>query len=138
MGSTSPDEMLRKSDMGEPAINLACSGETPRMNTDLDDMIRTPMKYNENQRNTAGQEEDGLDCDLGSKDGEDSKLPKVMKVSNSLKDLADAGKDKSDAAATTKQGYVDDYVKGGDKDGVMDREKLSRRDAFSRGVAGHF
>ena len=36
-----------------------------------------------------------------------------------------------DAAATTKQKHVDDYVGGGDKDGVVDREKLSRRDVVS-------
>ena len=148
MGSACP-EMLRKSNTGKPAMNSASSGETPKTDTDLNNMIRTPTNYNKNQRNTAGQEEDGSDCDLGPKGREDSELPKVMKVSNSLKDLADAGKDERDAAgyglrvmateadlgshtnpdatATTWQEHVDDCVGGGDKDGVMDQRKLSRR-----------
>ena len=98
MGSASTDEMLRESDTGKRAMNSASSGETPKMDTDLNNMIRTPTNYNKNQRNTAGQEEDGSDCDLGPKGREDSELPKVMKVSNSLEELADAGKDERDAA----------------------------------------
>ena len=82
----------------ELLADSASPDETPRTDTDLDAMIRTPTIYDENQRSTAGQEEDGSDCDLEPKDGEDSELPKAMKVSNSLEDLPDAGKDKRDAA----------------------------------------
>ena len=36
-----------------------------------------------------------------------------------------------EAAATTKQEHVDDYVGGGDGGGVVDRKRLSRRDVVS-------
>ena len=119
-------------------------------------MTRTPTNYDESQQSTTGQEGGGSDCDLELKDGVDSELPKVTKVSNSLEGLADAGnngKDTAgynmrtlamkadqgshinlDAAATSKQEQVDDCVGGGDEDGMADWEKLSRRGVVPDGI----
>ena len=118
-------------------------------------MTRTPSNYDESQRSAAGQEEDGSVYGLELKDEEDSELHKVVKVPKSLVDLAGAGYDpkvmatevelgspvNSGTAATNKQEHVDDgvsflslvddYGGGDDKDGVVDREKLSRREVVS-------
>ena len=51
-----------------------------------------------------------MDCDLELKDEEDTELPKVMMVVNSLKDCADVCEDERDGAASTKQGHVDNQV----------------------------
>ena len=51
-----------------------------------------------------------------------------MRVTDTLKDYADACEDKSDGAAATKQGYADNHVGG--KDGMVGREKPSNRNLF--------
>ena len=117
------------SSLEELAREPASFDETPSTATNPDTTTRTPSNYNKNHRGTVGQEQDNSDCDLELKDGEDSELPKVVKVANSLKDCADVGEDERDGAAATKQGHVDDNVGGGDEDGIMGREKPSKRDS---------
>ena len=114
-----------------------------------DAMTRTPMSFDESQKSTAGQKGGGSHCDLELKDGVDSELPKVTKVTNSLKGLADAGNNEKDtagynmrslaakaglgsyinldAAATSEQEHMDYCVGGGGKDGIADQEKLPRK-----------
>ena len=60
-------------------------------------MTRTPTNSDKSQQSPAGQEEGGSACDLEPKDGVDSKLPKMTKVTNLLKDLIDAGSDEKGA-----------------------------------------
>ena len=58
--------------------------------TDDDSMTRTPTNSDKSRQSTTGQEEGDSDSDLEQKDGVDSKLPKMTKITNSLMGLADA------------------------------------------------
>ena len=57
-----------------------------------------PANYDERQQTTAGQKDDVSDYDLELKDGEDSELPWVTKVTDPLEDFADAGENGRNAA----------------------------------------
>ena len=135
--AVAPDKMLRDPDIEEPAVDVVPP----------DDMLGTSTNYDDSQGSTAGQKDDFSDNDLELKDGEVSELPKVMMVTDSLEDFADAGEDKTDAAgyelrvpateadleghtnpdasATVKQDHGDGCCGGGDEDSMMTRRKPS-------------
>ena len=106
-----------------------------------DETLRTSTNHDWSQGSTAGQKDD-----LELNDGEVAELLRMTTVTNPLEDLADGDEGEKvtadcnprvlateagleshinpDAVATTKQVHV----RGGDEDGVVDQEKLSRRE----------
>ena len=111
-------------------------------------MTKADLDWNERTKEAgAGQEEDGSDYELELKDRPSSELLKATKVSDLLRCLSDADEDKKgtadydtrapatqaalgshidpEAAATSKKEHANNRVGVGDKDSVVDQEKLS-------------
>ena len=113
--STSPYEVLRDSDIKELTVDSASVDEVQRS-----------KNYDESQRITADHEEDGSDYDPEQK--KEKPEPKLRVVASEA-DLE--SHIVPDPTAMTKQEHVDDCCGDGDEEGVVEQEKVNRRQVDS-------